>query len=201
MEDKGCFSKGGFEMDFGIILVGLIVIIGFFVLIYNRLVALRQNRENSFADIDVQLKQRFNLVPQLVETVKGYAKHEKSVFEEVTKARAGIQNSHNTSERITAENALTKAMFDIYAVAENYPDLKANENFTRLMEELSDIENKIAAARRFFNNATAEFNTAIAQFPAVLIAKQFGFKKEDFFEIDEANREMIEKAPDVSFGP
>jgi len=188
-------------MDFMVVLIVLAVIAGVFIMIYNRLVALRQNREQSFADIDVQLKQRFDLIPNLVETVKTYASHEKDVFEKVTEARAGVQQAgDDTGKRVKAENALTGALMGLYAVAENYPDLKANENFQQLMDELSDIENKIAAARRFFNNATAELNTAIEQFPAVLIAKQFGFNKEEFFELDEAQREEVEKTPDVNFG-
>lgn len=186
-------------MDLWVILgiIGLVVIL--IITLYNRLVALRQNREQSFADIDVQLKQRFDLVPQLVETVKGYAGHEKDVFETVTDARAGVKAAANTSERIHAENDLTRAMINLYAVAENYPDLKANQSFQKLMDELSDIENKLAAARRFFNNATAELNTSIQQFPAVLIAGPFGFKKEEFFEINEDQRDAMDKAPDVKF--
>jgi LemA protein len=172
----------------------------FMISIYNRLVALRQNRHQSFADIDVQLKQRFDLVPQLVETVKGYAAHEKKVFENVTAARAGVKASKNIDQRVEAENVLTRAMMGLFAVAENYPDLKASANFQQLMAELSDIENKLAAARRFFNNATAELNTAVEQFPAVLFAALLGFKKEEFFEIPDADREAHDRAPDVKFG-
>lgn len=168
--------------------------------IYNRLVALRQNRHQSFADIDVQLKQRFDLVPQLVETVKGYAAHEKKIFENVTAARAGVKASKNIDQRVEAENVLTRAMMGLFAVAENYPDLKANASFQQLMAELSDIENKLAAARRFFNNATAELNTAVEQFPAILFAALLGFKKEEFFEIPDADRDAYDRAPDVKFG-
>jgi len=184
-----------------LILLGLIAAIGFFiVMIYNRLVALRQNREQSFADIDVQLKLRYDLVPNLVETVKGYAAHEKQTFENVTNARAGVKAAgNNIGERITAENQLTRAMVSLYAVSENYPDLKANQTFQTLMGDLSDIENKLAAARRFFNNATAELNTAVEQFPAILFAAMFGFKKEEFFEIPEEDRETLDKAPNVKF--
>lgn len=180
----------------GIIAIVAIVVIG----IYNRLVALRQNRNNAYADIDVQLKQRFDLIPNLVETVKGYAGHEKEVFERVTKMRARVNDANNPAERLSAEKALGKAMVDIYAVAENYPDLKADQNFQQLMAELSDIENKIAAARRFFNNATSEYNTAIQQFPANLIAGKFGFNSEEFYEVEEEERAIMEKAPDVKFG-
>lgn len=187
-------------MEFLTILIVLAAIAGFLIMLYNRLVALRQNREQAFADIDVQLKQRFDLVPNLIETVKGYAGHEKEVLESVTDARAGVQRAQGTSERVAAENVLTKAMFGLYAVAENYPDLKANQSFQKLMDELSDIENKLAAARRFFNNATSELNTSIEQFPAVLIAGPLGFKKEEFFELPNEARAEHEKAPDVNFG-
>ncbi len=180
----------------GIIAILVIGIIG----IYNRLIALRQNRNNAFADIDVQLRQRYDLIPNLVETVKGYASHEKETFENVTKMRARVDDANNTGERLAAEKALGKAMIDVYAVAENYPELKADQNFQKLMAELSDIENKISASRRYFNNATSEYNTALQQFPANLIASKFGFKEEEFFEIDETERDIMEKAPDVKFG-
>lgn len=181
---------------------GVIAVIGvFLVFLYNRLVALRQTRNNAFSDIDVQLKQRFNLVPQLVETVKGYAAHEKETFENVTNARAGVAAAGDGTGagRVKAEGALGGALMNLFAVAENYPDLKADQNFQKLMSELSDIENKIAAARRFFNNATAEYNTATEQFPAVLIANSFGFKRENFFELEEGEAEAVQKAPEVKF--
>ena len=183
------------------VIIGIIVaVIGLFIMLYNRLVALRQTRENAFSDIDVQLKQRFNLVPQLVETVKGYAAHEKETFENVTNARAQVGSAKGAGgERVAAENVLGGALMGLLAVAENYPDLKADQNFQKLMSELSDIENKIAAARRFFNNATAEYNTGIQQFPAVLLANMFGFNKEDFFELDEAEAAAVQKAPEVKF--
>lgn len=183
------------------VLLGLIVLIAIIVIgIYNRLVALRQNREQSFADIDVQLKQRFDLIPNLVQTVKGYAAHEKDVLENVTNARAGVAAAGNMGERVHAENMLSRAMVSLFAVAENYPDLKADGTFLKLMDELADIENKLAAARRFFNSATAELNTAVEQFPAVLFAATLGFKKEEFFEVPEEARATLDKAPDVNFG-
>tara|TARA_R110001592_G_scaffold3525_16_gene19968 strand:+ start:11062 stop:11625 length:564 start_codon:yes stop_codon:yes gene_type:complete len=183
------------------IILGIIgVIVALFVILYNRLVALRQTRNNAFSDIDVQLKQRFNLVPQLVETVKGYAKHEKEVFENVTNARSRVGAAKGaTGERVAAENVLGGALMGLLAVAEAYPDLKADQNFQKLMSELSDIENKIAAARRFFNNATAEYNTATEQFPAVLIAGSFGFSKEEFFELDATEAAAVQKPPEVKF--
>lgn len=184
------------------IILGVIAFIGVMIMfIYNRLVALRQTREQAFADIDVQLKQRYDLIPNLLETVKGYASHEKEVLENVTNARAGVKDAKGggLGERIGAENALSQAMMNLFAVAENYPDLKADANYRQFMSELSDIENKIAAARRFFNNATSELNTAVEQFPAVLFANMFGFKKEEFFEIEDADRATLEKPPEVKF--
>jgi LemA protein len=186
-------------MNIWIILGGVALVALLLVFIYNRLVALRQNREQSFADIDVQLKQRFDLVPQLLETVKGYAAHEKQVLENVAAARAGVANARGMNEKIGAENNLTRAMVNLYAVAENYPDLKANQSFQQLMSELSDIENKLAAARRFFNNATAELNTAIESFPAILFAGSLGFKKEEFFDIPPESRAAMDKAPEIKF--
>lgn len=182
-----------------LIMLGLIAV--YCIFIYNRLVALRQTRKNAFSDIDVQLKQRYNLVPQLVETVKGYAKHENETLSRITDARAAIgkASAGPGGDRIRAENALAGALMGLMAVVENYPDLKADQNFQRLMAELSDIENKIAAARRFFNSATGEFNTQVQQFPANLIAGKFGFNEEPFFEIEEALREAVNKAPVVNF--
>ena len=194
-------------MEFWIFL-GIIALIAMFIIgLYNRLIALRQTRKNAFSDIDVQLKQRFNLVPQLVETVKGYAKHEKETFQNVTNARAGVADATQGQggaggpdpPRIKAENALGGALLNLFAVAENYPDLKADQNFQRLMAELSDIENKIAAARRFFNSATNEFNTAVQQFPSNIIANMFKFSEEPFFEVEEALREAVNKTPEVKF--
>ena len=184
-----------------IVLAVVVVVALLMVMLYNRLVALRQTRNNAFSDIDVQLKQRYDLVPQLVETVKGYAAHEKQVFENVTNARAqvGAARGGNPESRMKAEGMFGGAIAGLRAVAENYPQLKADQNFQRLMDELSDIENKIAAARRFFNSATAEYNTATEQFPAVLIANSFGFKKEVFFELDEAEKAAVHKAPVVKF--
>lgn len=186
---------------FTIFLVVIGVIAVFAISLYNRLVALRQTRKNAFADIDVQLKLRYDLVPQLVETVKGYAQHEQSVFENVTQARASVGRAGTGpgGERIKAENALAGALMGLFAVAENYPALKADQNFQRLMAELSDIENKISAARRFFNSATNEFNTAVQQFPANLIAGMFGFAEEAFFEIEDELAAAVKKAPEVNF--
>ncbi|MEM6810929.1 MAG: LemA family protein [Pseudomonadota bacterium] len=184
-----------------LILLGVIGALAIFVItIYNRLIALRQNRNNAYADIDVQLQQRFDLIPNLIETVKGYAGHEKEVFEEVTAMRAKVEDADTQGQRLQAEQLLGKAMVNVMAVAENYPDLKADQNFQQLMAELSDLENKISAARRFFNNATSELNTAVQQFPANLIAKQFGFNEEEFYEVSDEEREVMEKPPEVKFG-
>lgn len=196
-------AERGADMDgIKIFLVVLAVAALAGVMLYNRLVALRQTRKNAFSDIDVQLKQRYDLVPQLVETVKGYAGHEKGVFESVTEARSriGRAGAGPGAERIGAENALGGALMGLFAVAENYPALKADQNFQRLMAELSDIENKIAASRRFFNNATNELNTAVQQFPANLIAGAFGFHEETFFEAgSEQEAQAIRQAPKVDF--
>ncbi len=188
-------------MEFLIFLGVVALIVVVFVLIYNRLVALRVNRDQAFSDIDVQLKQRFNLVPQLVETVKGYAQHEKDIFQNVSEARARVRDAGtgNTAERMKAEGALGGALVNLLAVVEAYPDLKADANFQQLMNELSDIENKIAAARRFFNNSTSEYNSAVQQVPANIIAGLFGFKTEAFFEVEDALAEQVRKAPEVNF--
>ena len=180
-------------------LIGLAVIALFAVFLFNRLVTLRQAWKRAFADIDVQLKQRQDLVPNLVETVKGYATHESSVFTEVTQARATAMRATGVGEKSAAEGILTGALGNLMAVAENYPQLKANEGFLKLQGELGDIENKIAAARRFMNNAVAEYNSAIQQFPALLVAGPFGFTEAQMFTLDAAEREQTKNAPKVSF--
>ncbi|MCE9508580.1 MAG: LemA family protein [Alphaproteobacteria bacterium] len=169
------------------------------VALYNRIIALVQSRKNAFSDIDVQLKLRYDLVPNLIETVKGYAAHEKGVFEKVTEARAAAMRGGSIQDRVQAEGKLGAAMMNLMAVAENYPQLKADGSFLKLQAELSDIENKIAAARRYFNNATNEYNTSIRQFPAVLVARLFGFKEEVFFELDAAETQAVKTAPKVNF--
>jgi|TARA_B100001971_G_C18214074_1_gene552661 LemA protein len=171
----------------------------FLIVLYNRIIGLKQTRNNAFSDIDVQLKLRHDLIPNLVETVKGYASHEKELLEQVTNARASAMKETTVDGKVAAENQLGAAMFKLMAVAEAYPDLKADQNFRQLQDELSDVENKIAAARRFFNNATNEYNTAIQQFPAVLVANMFKFTEEPFFEMSEIEKEAAEKPPSVSF--
>jgi len=183
-----------------IILIAIVVLIGvLFIGAYNRLVALRQNTNEAFADIDVQLKQRQDLVPNLVETVKGYAAHERGTLDEVTQARAAAASAGNIEQKAQAENALTGALGRLMAVAEAYPDLKANQNFLQLQSELSDLENKIAAARRFFNNAVGEYNASIQRFPAVLIAGMAGFASREFFDAG-PDRAAMQTAPQVKFG-
>lgn len=186
-------------MELGIVLgvVALIVVIS--IVIYNRLVALRQTRENAFSDIDVQLLQRADLVPNLVQTVKGYATHEKGLLEAVTDARSRAIAGGSVNDKIAANNALSGALMNLMAVAENYPELKADANFRELQTQLATIENTLAAARRFFNNATNEYNTAIEQFPALLLAGSLGFSKQPFFEIDEARKAQVQAVPNVSF--
>ncbi|MBU1347382.1 MAG: LemA family protein [Alphaproteobacteria bacterium] len=186
-----------------LIVIGVIVVILAFVVIgaYNKLVALDRRADQSFADIDVQLKQRNDLIPNLVETVKGYASHERETLDAVTAARAAAAGAGSVNDKVQAENRLTGALGRLFAVAEAYPDLKANSNFLELQRELSDIENKLAAARRFFNNAVAEFNAVRSQFPTVLFAGMFGFGADKpFFEVDAAERAaMNAAAPSVKF--
>ena len=163
---------------------------------YNKLVALDQRADQAFADIDVQLKQRNDLIPNLVETVKGYAAHEAGTLAAVTQARAAAAGATTVDQKVQADNMLTGALGKLFAVAEAYPDLKANTNFLELQRELSDIENKLAAARRFFNNAVSEFNAVRAQFPTVLFAGMFGFGSEKpFFAVDAADRAAMTAAP------
>ncbi len=181
-----------------IVIAAIAAVLLFGVGIYNRLVALRQRFQQAFADIDVQLKQRLDLIPNLVETVKGYATHEKGTLQAVTAARAAAANAGSVEDRVAAENMLTGALRQLLAVSEAYPDLKANQNFLSLQAELSDIENRLAAARRFFNNAVSEFNAAIQQFPAVLVAGILGFKDQAFFDLGEG-RAAAEVTPSVKF--
>ena len=183
-----------------LITFGVIVLIGLFVMtIYNRLVALRQTTRQAWGDIDVQLKQRHDLVPNLVETVKGYASHEKETLESVVKARQQAVDASSVKDLAAAENVLSGALRQLFALSESYPDLKANENFLSLQNELADLENKIAAARRFFNNAVSEYNTAREQFPAVILAKSFGFNEADFFEVAANERAAVNAGPSVKF--
>ncbi|MBR1503099.1 MAG: LemA family protein [Prevotella sp.] len=182
-----------------IVLVVVVVLVLGVIGIYNNLVKLRNNRENAFANIDVQLKQRHDLIPQLVATVKGYAEHEKELLTRVTEARAAAMNATGINDKIQAENALSSALAGLKVSLEAYPDLKANQNFLQLQTEIADIENKIAATRRYFNTATRELNNAVQTFPSNILAGMFGFKKEPMFEIPQEDRATIEKAPEIKF--
>ncbi len=182
-----------------IILVVVVIIALWLVGIYNGLVRLRNSREEAFADIDVQLQQRHDLIPNLVATVKGYASHESETLNKVTQARAAAMSATNISDKIQAEQQLGQALANLKVSVEAYPDLKANQNFLELQEELSDIENKLAAARRYFNSVTRDYNTNVQSFPANLIAGSFGFHKEAMFEISSDERATVTKAPEVQF--
>ena len=175
-----------------IIFGGLVLIVLIYILaLYNGLVTLRVRIKEAWSGIEVQLKRRSSLIPNLIETVKGYAKHEKSVFENVTKARSAMLSAKNPRQAAAAENMLAGALKTLFAVAEDYPDLKASDNFKELQEELSDTETKIAASRQFYNSNVMEYNTKIQVFPSMLIARLFNFQKEDFFEADEASKAEI----------
>ena len=169
------------------------------IAVYNRMVALRQTTNQAWADVDVQLKQRHDLVPNLVETVKGYASHEKNTLDAVVRARNAAVSAQGPEAASVAEGQLSGALRQLFALTEAYPDLKANAGFLQLQGELSNLETKIAAARRFFNNAVAEFNTAIEQFPAILLAGMFGFHARGFFELKEEERAVVEAPPSVKF--
>jgi LemA protein len=186
-------------MEIGLILLIVAAVLAVLLIgIYNRLVALRQNCNQAFADIDVQLKQRHDLIPNLVETVKGYAAHEAGTLEAVIKARNSAISAEKTGDAKAmgaAEGMLGAALGRLIALAEAYPDLKANTNFQQLQAELSDIENKLAAARRFFNQAAGEYNTSREQFPAVLFAGPFGFGPRDFFDVGADSRASMDAAP------
>lgn len=184
----------------GLVILGVIVLAAMWLMgIYNGLVALRQRCSQAFADIDVQLTQRHELIPNLVETVKGYAKHERETLESVIKARNMAMTAEGPGEQSAAEAKLTGAISRLMLLVEDYPDLKANENFRQLQMELSNIENKIAAARRFFNNTAAEYNTTRQTFPAILVANSLGFTHQDFYNIADEDREVVSRAPEVKF--
>jgi LemA protein len=182
-----------------IILAILALMVLLFIGLFNRLVKLRNNRENAFADIDVQLKQRLDLIPQLVEAVKGYMKHESTVLIEITRARTNALQAKTINEKIAAENQLTNALQGLQVAVEAYPDLKASQNFIQLQEEIADIENKLAAARRFFNSATKELNNAVQTFPSNILAGMFGFKNEPMFDLGAEQRSRAEDTPKLNF--
>jgi LemA protein len=184
----------------GWILLAILVLLGLWlVMTYNGLVTLRQRCRQAFSDIDVQLKQRHDLIPNLVETVKGYAAHERSTLDAVVQARNAAMAAHGPVAQAQAEGVLQGALRQLFALAEAYPDLKANQNFQQLQTELADLENKIAAARRFFNNAAAEYNATRESFPAVVFAQSMGFGPQDFFNLEEGERAAVRTAPQVKF--
>lgn len=180
-----------------IIVVAVLALIA--ISTYNNLVKLRNNRENAFANIDVQLKQRFDLIPQLVATVKGYAAHEKELLEKITLARTAAMSATSINDKIQADQQLSSALAGLKVSVEAYPDLKANQNFLQLQSELADIENKLAATRRFFNSSTKELNNAVQTFPSNLLAGMFGFQKEPMYEIQASDRQAMEAAPKIEF--
>ena len=178
-----------------IIIIVIAVLVFWCIGIYNNLVTLRNNRENAFANIDVQLKMRHDIIPQLVATVKGYAQHEAGTLDKVTVARANAMNATSINDKITAENELTRAMLNLHAVAEAYPDLKANQNFLELQAQLEGTENRITVARKGFNDATNAYNVTVRKFPANIVAMIFGFDQKPYYEADES----ASQAPNVEF--
>lgn len=183
-----------------IILIIIAVLIIGTIIIYNGLVSKRQNCNQAFADVDVQLKQRRNLIPNLVETVKGYASHEKETFDAVINARNAAQSADGVADTAQAENMLSASLGRLFALAEAYPDLKASQNFQELQRELSLIEDKLAAARRFYNSAVGDYNTAREQFPGSMLAGPFGFEPREFFDLGEQGRADLSVVPEVDFG-
>ena len=181
-----------------IVAVALAIVI-WVVAIYNGLVSRRTGTRNAWSQIDVQLRRRYDLIPNLVEAVKGYAAHERETLENVTQARNQAIAARGVGEQAQAENVLTGALKSLFAVAEAYPDLKANQNFAQLQEELSSTENRIGFARQHYNDTVAQYNIARQQFPAVLIANSFGFGEAEFFELEDAEAEAVRRAPAVKF--
>lgn len=175
-----------------VVLIIIVLILIWLIGVYNSLIRGKNRVEEAWSDIDVQLKRRYNLIPNLVETVKGYAKHEKELFENVTKARAAAINAQGVQAKSQAENMLSNTLKSLFAVAENYPQLKASENFAKLQDELTDTENKIQAARRFYNGQVRDFNIRIQTFPNNLVAGWLKFKPYDFFEIEKKEKENVQ---------
>ena len=184
----------------GWVVIGVIVVLVLWIImIYNQLVAMRQRVNQAFADVDVQLKLRHDLIPNLVEVVKGYAAHERGTLEAVVQARNAAISAQGPAQQAAAENMLSGALRQLFALSEAYPDLKANQNFQQLQTEIADVENKIAASRRFFNNAVSEYNTGIQQFPAALFAASLGFREREFFDVGVEQRAQLDKPPQVKF--
>ena len=184
-------------MGFLIFVVVIGLIIAVFVGIYNSLIKLRNMSEQSWSDIDVQLKRRYDLVPNLVETVRGYASHEKDTFEKVVQARNAAMQASSPGDKAQAENILQSTLKSLFALAESYPDLKANQNFVELQKELSNIEEQIQLSRRYYNAVVRDLNTKIESVPSNVVANMFGFAKKEYFELDSTEER---KAPQVKFG-
>ena len=183
-----------------VVIVVIVLIIGFIAGIYNSLVQLNERVNEAWSDITVQLKYRADLIPNVVETVKGYAKHEKETFKMVTEARSAVMGAKTVKQAAEAEKEMQSALGKIFAIAEAYPELKANENFVKLQEQLQDVEDKIQASRRFYNAGAKDLNTKIMTFPTNIINNMVGhFKKRDYFEVDEAEKAKIKDAPEVKF--
>jgi LemA protein len=176
---------------FGVLLIIVVFLVAIVVSMFNRLIVLRNRFENAWSQVDVQLKRRADLIPNLVETVKGYAAHERGVFERVTEARSAVMNAKGVKEQGDANNMLTGALKSLFAVAENYPDLKANQNFMMLQEELSGTESKIAYARQFYNDTVLKYDNMRERFPSNIIAAMFGFKEREYFAAEEGAREPV----------
>jgi len=182
-----------------IIVIVIIAIISYLIAIYNKFAKLRASIEGAWADIEVQLKKRYNLIPNLIEVVKGYAKHEKETLQEVIEARNSALNASSIEEAAKANSTLNRALGSIFALAEAYPDLKANENFLHLQEQLSQIEESIANARRYYNAVVRDYNAMLESFPDQLIAKKFNYTKKPYFELDESEKELVQSVPKVEF--
>tara|TARA_B110000305_G_C19415687_1_gene627857 strand:- start:180 stop:743 length:564 start_codon:yes stop_codon:yes gene_type:complete len=178
--------------------IGAVIII-WYISANNKLVALKNNRENAFADIDVQLKQRHDLIPQLISTVKGYMDHEKEVLTRITEARSNAMKAGTINEKVSAENELGAAMGAFNIQVEAYPDLKASTNFMQLQNEISDVENKLAAVRRYFNSATKELNNAIESIPSNLVANMKNMSTQPMFDLGTTQREVMDKVPEIKF--
>ena len=179
-------------MPWIIVLVIVALIVVYIISVYNSLVSLRNKVDDQVSQIDVQLKKRFDLIPNLVETVKGYTKHEKETLEGVISARNAYQSAGSMEEQLKADSELSRAVSRLFALAESYPDLKANESFTKLQDELTSIEEKISYARGFYNDSVLKYNNKIEMFPSNIVAGMFNFKKRDFFQADEAERKNVE---------
>lgn len=181
----------------GLGVLALIIVIG--IVIYNGLVTSKVRVEEAWSDITVQLKRRYDLIPNLINTVKGYATHEREVFQKVTEARSNAMNAQGVKEQAKAENAFQETLKSLFAVSEAYPDLKANQNFQALQDELVDTEDKIQAARRFYNGAARDLNIKIGTFPTLIFAGPLGFKEREFFEVDDAEAAAVSKPTEVKF--